>query len=508
VKLRFMISAAILPAFIFLLSGCSSTGKQKIEKLGLEQYSAPQSFSYLRLVNKKFEYIYFHIDKKGIFIDDRKDIFTNVINEKFKDKDVVSDCILIKEGAFNLCDKNGFLRPGSIFESRELNNVVDGTLGVAVGVPLAILGSAVGILTLKNPIKSISGSADGLSRNIARPVIDQETIDKVGKYIVYTLYTDYEKKKNILISGINQSNINIVQIQQFAEEFPNSANNKEFLGAAFKKSIDANDVSDINQLITTATNLHNENTKYTLFNALSYAIQIKNIDIARAIYSTNEANKLVMSDTLKNSYKELVLEKGDFNDMYAFAQVGDKDALRKAYDLASSDQEKKKIEYELIRAIGLDKMLVVTTHLTGLGDATASSSSVYVFGASISSNLTSKIDYSIAFNTALFKPKYTYVIEAKAKVVATGEKRWSRNCGFLWMDTCEEQDKNATMEYPKSITGTLAANSNVVGGVKVDWNPRVAKTGLMSGNLMGNPWGFSTREVTSKVSDITLKPIN
>ena len=195
-----------------------------------------------------------------------------------------------------------------------------------------------------------------------------------------------------------------------------------------------------------------------------------------------------------------VLASGTFTEVIGFARKDDREALKRAYDLAISPSEKQQVELLVINNLK-NNIFIFKTSLEGTQNVRPSDVNAFIVRL-IEARITSRVQYEATLDQQLFKPNYDYVLNAKVNLTAEGKESGERNCGILWMSTCkfDNQDASRTFSQPIKIGLRRLENYKKSGAATIDWKSVSGGSGFASGFIMGGTKVFQATGVSVSIS--------
>ena len=168
-----------------------------------------------------------------------------------------------------------------------------------------------------------------------------------------------------------------------------------------------------------------------------------------------------------------------------------RETLKLAYDAASTEGEKKIVELAVMQSIQ-DKLFDFKVTMSGTGKTNSSDTDI-IFARTIQTNVTSTLTYTGVLKADVFKPSQDYVVDSVVTLTVKGKLNGNRNCGLLWLSTCDVKNEDATRVYEYSVPMkfTRANNYKATGRTDIDWKSVSGGSGMSSGLLMGGTLVFS-----------------
>ena len=218
---------------------------------------------------------------------------------------------------------------------------------------------------------------------------------------------------------------------------------------------------------------------------LSTAVSVQRLDVARSI---QRQGKSFAPDTLAR-LRELTLQQGAFADVMAYAESGDRDAIKRALGLANGDSERRLAEMALVRSIQ-DKLITLKASLQGTGKTSASDRDALI-ARIIENVVSSRVDWSATVEREIYEPQYDIKVNAKLVLTVRGLLNGVRYCGFFGMSKCEvkDQEMNKTYEYPLMFELRRGQAFITKGTTQIDWKSVSGGSGPASGFML---WGGSS----------------
>lgn len=240
-----------------------------------------------------------------------------------------------------------------------------------------------------------------------------------------------------------------------------------------------------------------------LLDALLIQVE-KDIDVDRALAlyaivqdskALTTANQIALKNrTVSNLMKVYGIDKN-------------RETLKLAYDAASTEGEKKIVELAVMQSIQ-DKLFDFKVSMSGTGKTSSSDSDVLIARV-IQSNVTSTLTYTGILKTDVFKPNQDYVVDTVVTLTVKGKLNGNRNCGILWMSSCDVKNEDASRvyEYIVPMRFTRENNFKASGKTDIDWKSTSGGSGMASGLLMGGTLVFSASgafDIKVKVKSVSL----
>lgn len=198
--------------------------------------------------------------------------------------------------------------------------------------------------------------------------------------------------------------------------------------------------------------------------------------------------------------------------LLAHKNSGEREAIKRAYDLASTDQQRRRVEAVVIASLQ-DKQLIVNTRMEASGKVQSSGGSELTgslgLGRSVSGTVTSLVKYEAMFDTSIYKPHFDYKVEAKVRIEVAGRVRGWKPCGLMLVSNCEFDNPDVKY-FNKHIELALTRSNGYKdrGEVSIDWSAVSGGSGLASGMLFGGAHVFNaTDEPRLKVLDISVESL-
>lgn len=292
---------------------------------------------------------------------------------------------------------------------------------------------------------------------------DYTLIPEVGNRTVGLLYADYKNNsdlyKNAITKGDNQEIYQ--ELIKFVKKWPGDTEAQATIGDQFKKCL----ASCSPEAASTLIELSTSGTKNPL---------------------NKENSNLLLSLTLKL---------GNFSQVISLARRGEAAALKRAYDISSSDSERKQIDNVIVNKIK-DKLFSINAKMRGTGKVKSSDSDLWI-ARSIESEITSNIEYTASANRKIMVPKFNYRLNGRIVVEVRGRVNGERNCGLLWLGKCKIDDNNAIRTYEKPIVIDLMKSTGhkTTGLQEIAWKSISGGSGMAGGLMMGGTQIFSASEV-------------
>ena len=169
----------------------------------------------------------------------------------------------------------------------------------------------------------------------------------------------------------------------------------------------------------------------------------------------------------------------------AFLWTSDRRALIRANEIAQTDMEKAQVEAALVQSIK-DRLVVANIILKGTGQVVTADRNLLI-ARQLESLVSSDAEYDVYLDDAIMKPKFDYKAKGVIRLRVIGTAEGQRNCGLLWMGTCEFKDDKAVRvkEIPIEFTLTRGNGHRDRGAKTVEWASVSGGSGAASGLLMG-----------------------
>lgn len=195
------------------------------------------------------------------------------------------------------------------------------------------------------------------------------------------------------------------------------------------------------------------------------------------------------------------------NLMKVYAIDKQRDTLKVAYEVASTPEDKRAVELAVMQSIQ-DKLFDFKVSMAGTGKTSSKDSDVLV-ARIIQSNVTSTLTYAGALKTDVFTPTHDYLVDTIVTLTVKGKINGKRNCGILWMASCEinNEDATRTHEYAVPMRFTRANKFKAAGKTEIDWKSVSGGSGMASGLIMGGTVIFSATgafDIQVKVKAVSL----
>lgn len=259
--------------------------------------------------------------------------------------------------------------------------------------------------------KITSGSAD---KSNFTAVMDKNNFEPVsinvsannGQYInrSFTQYVKTSKngkKINITIQPLTTEQKSAVQALDQYIKSPTTIN---------RSVISKLQSDNLLQKLLTLDNYSSEKYNFALMLATN------NYEKAKPLAKTAYVKGLLKDNAqLQKTYDNLVINKGDFTEVMAFAKKGDKNALQMAFNKATTDDEYRQAELMLINKIK-DKLISVTANISGSKVEKKTWNESRIFGRTTDEGavyVTNNVSFNTKLDSNLYSPKNTFKIKAK-----------------------------------------------------------------------------------------------
>lgn len=196
--------------------------------------------------------------------------------------------------------------------------------------------------------------------------------------------------------------------------------------------------------------------------------------------------------------------------LLAHKNSGNREMIKRAYDLASTDQQRRKVEAVVIESLK-DKQLIFNTRMEASGNVKSSGGSELGaslgLGRSVSATVTSLVKYEAMLDTSIYKPDFDYKVKAKVRIEVPGRVRGTKPCGFLLLSNCEFDDADVKyFDQPVELALNRNNGHKDRGETSIDWDSVSGGSGLASGMLFGGTIVFSATDGPRlKVIDIAVE---
>lgn len=226
------------------------------------------------------------------------------------------------------------------------------------------------------------------------------------------------------------------------------------------------------------------------------------VDRALALYA------VAKDDIALAKANQLALQNKTVNNlMKVYAIDKQRDTLKIAYEVASTPEDKRAVELAVMQSIQ-DKLFDFKVSMSGTGKTNSQDSDVLI-ARIIQSNVTSALVYSSALKTDVFTPTQDYLVDTIVTLTVKGKINGKRNCGILWMSSCEikNEDASRTHEYAVPMRFTRASKYKTTGKTDIDWKSVSGGAGMASGLIMGGTVIFSANgsfDIQVKVKAVSL----
>ena len=215
---------------------------------------------------------------------------------------------------------------------------------------------------------------------------------------------------------------------------------------------------------------------------------------------------VAVPEDLQRQFQALLWAQGPFDLVFPLAQAGNRQALRRAFDVAAPGQEQREVENKIVQDLR-DKLVVYNIALQG--DGRVSSSDVDAFVARrIEATVVSPLRHELRLNTEIFRPQNDYRVTVLITLTVHGVVNGERACGFMMMSTCAINDKPDSHEYTAVVAGTVGPGNSfrTRGDTELRWRSVSGGSGLASGSYFGGTRVFKAQrlELNARLSSVAL----